>query len=329
MGGSGASYQGDSQLSRDASGQVLAMVAARSETPNSSTGPVVSVIVPAYNRVAYIDRTVQSVLDQTYRSFKLIVVDDGSTDGTLEVLSQYASKNQLTLLTHPNQENRGQSAAINLGLEHATGEYVCILDSDDMFRPNKLEVQVAYLEHHPEVGLVYSNGHAVDANDRILYPMHSSNHHEQNDPNRLLMNCYLLLPLDSMVRRSVMVRAGRFEESFRSAQDHDMALRIAEITRLAYIPDHLFFYRRHDESISARNQNVRWRTGFEILRRARRRYPYQRSAVRKRRAVLHFRMGQVFWRAGRRLVAAGHFALAGLLDPVRSLAVLRGREKVR
>ena len=291
--------------------------------------PIVTVVVPAYNRVRYIERTVESVLRQTYPAVQLVVVDDGSTDGTRELLELYADRGQLTLLSHPNHENRGQSASINLGLEHATGDYLCILDSDDMFVPTKLEVQVRFLEAHPDIGLVYSNGHAVDQKDRVLYEIHPANHEEENDPNRLLMDCYFLLPQNAMVRRSVMNEAGHFEEAFRSAQDHDMALRIAELTKMAYIPDHLFFYRRHGESISATRQDLRWQTGFEILRRAARRYPYTRSALRKRRAVLHFRVGQVHWNSGRRLAAVRHFALAGFLDPVRSVAVLRGLEKIR
>ncbi len=289
----------------------------------------VSVIVPAFNRVAYIERTIESVLRQTHPLVELIVFDDGSTDGTRETLERYANRGQLTLLTHPNHANRGQSASINLGLKHITGDYLCILDSDDCFAPNKLEVQLRYLEAHPEIGLLYSNGHAIDQNDQILYEIHPADHQEHNDRDRLLMDCYFLLPQNAMVRRSVIERAGRFEEGFRSAQDHDMLLRIAEITRCAYIPEHLFFYRRHGDSISTRQQELRWRTGFEILRRAATRYPYRSSTVRKRRAVLHFRMGQVHWQTGQRWRAPLHLLMAGILDPVRGFAVLTGRERVR
>ncbi len=293
------------------------------------TQPTVSVVIPAFNREPFIRSTVGSVIKQTYSSVQLLVTDDGSTDGTTRILQALASDGHLRLLHHPHNENRGQSASINLALEHATGKYISILDSDDMFAPNKLEVMVDYLERHPDIGLVYSNGYAVDEHDNILYEMHAPDHQEHNDPNRLLMDCYFLLPQNAVVRKSVFDEAGRFEESFRSAQDHDMLLRIAEITKMAYIPDHLFYYRRHGDSISAKRQDVRWKTGFEILRRAAERYPYRKSTLRKRKAVLHFRMAQVYWRAGEKTKALPQLMMAGLLDPMRGFGVLSGKETVR
>lgn len=301
----------------------------RRGSPTGEDWPLVSVVIPAYNRAAYIERTVNSVLDQTYPCVELIVTDDGSTDGTLEVLQRYADQGKLRLLRHEGGVNRGQSASLNLALDQARGEYISVLDSDDMFAPRKFEVMIGFLERHPEIGLVYSNGHAVDAEDNVLYEIHSPNHHEPNDPDALLLDCYFLLPQNAVVRREVFDRAGRFEETFRSAQDHDMAIRIAELTRLAYIRDYLFFYRRHSDSISSRRQDVRWRTGFEILRRARKRYPYRRSTVRKRLAVLHFRVGQDDLRRGHWWSAVPRFVAAGFLDPLRSVRVATGREAVR
>ena len=287
----------------------------------------VSVVIPAYNRAAYIERTVDSVLAQSYPHVELIIGDDGSTDGTYEILQRYDNEGKLTLLTHAGRANRGQSATLNRALDQAQGEYICVLDSDDMFAPNKLAVQVDYLERYPNIGLVYSNGHAVDENDEILYRMLPEDHKEENDPCRLLLDCYFLLPQNAMVRKAVFDQAGRFEESFRSAQDHDMLLRIAEITTMAYIPNYLFYYRRHGDSISARRQDVRWKTGFEILKRAAERYPYPTSVIRRRRAVLHYRMSQVFRSQGRIPRALPHLLLAGLLDPQRGLAVALGKEK--
>jgi len=286
---------------------------------DSSKMPLVTVVIPAYNRARYIDRTVKSVLQQTYPRVELLVTDDGSTDGTKQILESYASRGQLTLFSHPGGANRGQSASLNLALSHANGDYISILDSDDMFVPRKLEELVGYLEAHSEIGLVYSNGYVIDRHDNILYEVHSPDHVELNDPNRLLMDCYFFLPLNAVVRREIFNRAGQFEESFRAAQDHDMALRIAEITRMAYVREHLFYYRHHDDSISGKRQDIRWRTGFEILKRARRRYPYRKSTIRKRYAVLNYRMGEDYCRRRKFLRAVPHFALAGLFDPLRAI----------
>src|SRR5690554_2847714 len=283
---------------------------------------LVSVIIPAYNRVRYIQQAVDSVLGQTYSPIELIVVDDGSTDGTYELLKEYGDK--LQLITHPNRDNKGQSAAINLGMKYATGKYLAILDSDDFWALNKLEVVIPFLEKNPDVGLVYSNGYGVSRDGEILYEFLPRDHQETNDPNRVLLDCYTLLPNNSVVRKDVIDRVGGFEETFRAAQDHDMLIRLAENTKFAYLPDYLFYYRRHSDSISAKNALARWRNGFEILRRAMERYPYKKSTIRKRRAVLNYRLGEAYFKAGSKVRALPYFLLAGILDPIRSIKVLAG-----
>lgn len=290
----------------------------------NASEPLVSVIVAAYNRRRYIDETIQSVLNQSYPRVELIVVDDGSTDGTYEILTDYAERGDLTLETHPGHANLGQSASINRALDIVSGAYLCILDSDDTFLPEKVARQVAFLEANPSAGLVYSNGYAIDSEGKILHPIYNERHFERNDPNDVLLDCYFLLPQSSMVSRSVMDQAGRFEGAFRSAQDHDMLLRISEIANVAYIPDFLFCYRRHPDSISGKSQDVRWRTGFEILRRAKKRYPYRKSTIRKRRAVLHYRMHEVQRARGQFIRAGMSLLAAACLDPVRATRILFG-----
>jgi glycosyltransferase involved in cell wall biosynthesis len=292
----------------------------------SVSGIGVSVIIPAYNRAAYINQTVDSVLEQTYKNLELIVVDDGSTDGTFEKLQEYGDR--ITLLTHEGRANKGQAASINLGLRKATGKYVAILDSDDFWEPNKLDIQVNFLEKQQNVGLVYCNGYGVDADGLRYYDFYSEDPNEQNDPNRVLLDCYILLPQNSLVRKSVYDEVGFFNEEYRSAQDHDMLIRISEVCKFAYLPDFVFNYRRHEDSISAKKQDVRWTTGFKILEAASKRYPYKSSTIRKRKAVLNFRLGQVFIKQGKYMKALAHLIKAGFLDPLRSLKVLFGKEAV-
>lgn len=287
---------------------------------------LVSVIIPSYNRAAYIDQTVKSVLEQTYPHVELIVVDDGSSDGTFERLQAYGDA--IRLLTHEGHANKGQSAALNLGLSVATGDYIAILDSDDYWAPEKLENQVLYMGGHPDVGLVYCNGYHVDADGNILYPFHSSDHVEPNDPNRVLLDCYMLLPQSSLVRSEVFRRAGLFDEGLRAAQDHDMLIRIAELTTFAYQPQFWFYYRRHDSSISVNGLERRWRNGFLILEKARHRFSYRPATIRKRLAVLNFRLGQLYWNEGKKLKSMSFLLRAGMLDPARAMGVVLGREKV-
>jgi len=285
----------------------------------------VSVIIPAFNRGRYIRQAVDSVLNQTYTNIETIVVDDGSTDETREILEGYTGK--IKILEHPGRQNRGQSASINVGLEYASGEYVAILDSDDYFEPNKIEFQAGFLELNPDIGLIYCNGTAVNSNGEFLYNIYTPSHKEENNPENVLLDCYFLVPNNSLVRMSVLKKAGPFDESLRAAQDHDMAIRITEITRLAYLDKSLFHYRRHSESISKNNAATRWRNGFIILEKARKRYPYPLGVIRRRKAVLHFRLFQCALENKSRLKSLPHLVLAGLYDPVRSFAVLMGKEK--
>lgn len=288
--------------------------------------PRVSAIIPCYNREDFIAETVRSVLEQSYREIELIVVDDGSTDGSRAVLEGFGER--LTLLEHPGRENRGQSAAINLGLRHATGRYVAILDSDDLWMPHKIEQQVAFLEAHPNIGLVYGNGTAIDEKGRQLYVIYGPGHEERNEPARVLMDCYFLVPNNSLVRREVFDRVGGFDESLRAAQDHDMAIRIAEATRIAYVDERWFSYRRHAESISRRRAGLRWRNGFRIVAKAATRNVYDAATLRKRRGVLHFRLGQCYLEARNPPAALWHFMLAFVCDPGRALGVVAGREPI-
>lgn len=289
----------------------------------SNTQPLVSVIIPLFNREMYIGQCIESVIAQRYANLQLIVVDDGSSDNSTNVVEQYAPT---TLLRHPNGENRGVSASINLGIAEAQGKYVAILDSDDYWRNGFLEITVKYMECHPDIGLVYVDGDAVSAEGEVLHHLFSADHTETQDPSRVLLDCYLL-PGESLVRRETYARTGYFDESLRAAQDHDMCIRMAEITDFAYLPQRLFCYRQHSDSISTNSLHTRWTNGFKILQRAKRRYPYPASVVRKRRAVLHYRMGQVMFGDSAHLKGVYHWLKSLALDPLRALRVVFGIDK--
>lgn len=287
---------------------------------------LVSVVIPSYNRGKYLRQTIESVLNQTHRNVELFVVDDGSTDDSLAITRSYGEK--LTLLQHPNGENRGQSASINLGIAAARGEFIAVLDSDDYWMLDKLEKQVLFLNEDADVGVVYGNALMVDENGNKLYQRYADDHVESGGPEALLLDCYLSIPGNSLVRHQIYDEVGEFDESLRAAQDHDMAIRLAEATRFGYIGDLMFSYRRHAESISAGSTLKRWRNGFKILAKAQKRYPYPTHVIRKRRAVLHFRMAQCLLGEHRALRALPHVAGSFVNDPLRSIAVILGRERI-
>ena len=288
--------------------------------------PLVSVIIPCYNRQDYIAQTIDSVLNQTWPNIELIVVDDGCTDNSRQILENYG--NRVQLLEHPGFTNKGQSAAINVGLNAAKGDYIAILDSDDLFLPQKIEKQISYFLKHPNLGLVYSNGYRINEQGKITSEFYLPTHQERSVPENVLLDCYFLLPNNALVRRDVYNAAGLFDESLRSAQDHDMAIRIAEVTNIGYMDNYLFCYRQHKNSISQTKAKLRWMNGFIILKKASSRYPYRRFVVRKRAAVLYFRLGQCAWEDREYLKAAWSFICAGFFDPWRSLTVLMGKEAI-
>jgi glycosyltransferase involved in cell wall biosynthesis len=222
--------------------------------------------------------------------------------------------------------NKGQSAAINLALHASQSDYVAILDSDDLWMPTKIERQVDFLERNPGIGMVYVNGVAIDENGKELWKIYPEDHIERNTPGDVLVNCYFLLPNNALLRRSVLEQAGDFDETLRSAQDHDMAIRVAEVTRLGYFDEVLFQYRKHSDSQSYRFSRRRWENGFIIYEKACRRHPYSWNVRRRRLAVLNFRMGQCCLEEGTYIRSIPYFMKAGFLAPVRSVRVLIGLE---
>jgi len=288
--------------------------------------PLVSIIIPCFNREKYISETVESVFSQTYRNIELLVVDDGCTDNSREVLEGYAGR--LTVLEHPGRVNKGQSAGINLGLENSQGEYIAILDSDDLFYPEKIAKQVEYLECNPGIGTVYANGMNINASGEGLYTLYPPGDRPVIGPEPVLDRCAFNLPSNALVRKKVFDKAGYLDESLRSAQDHDMAIRLAEVAPVGYVDDVLWAYRRHEESISHTKTMERWRNGFRILHAASSRYPYPLRIRLRRRAVLHFRLGQCFRRDHQLLKSIYHFVCAGLCDPLRGVRVVSGKENM-
>ena len=182
--------------------------------------PLVSVVIPTYNRAWTLEKAVDSVLNQAYDPFELIVVDDGSTDETASVLGKY--ENRLQVVT---QVNRGVSAARNAGIRRARGELIALLDSDDAWLPGKLKVQVDYFIQHPTCLICQTeeiwirNGVRVNPGKR---------HRKEAGMifERSLALC-LVSPSAVMMRKSLLDEVGLFDERLPACEDYDLWLRIA------------------------------------------------------------------------------------------------------
>jgi glycosyltransferase involved in cell wall biosynthesis len=204
-------------------------------------GPRVSVIIPTFNSARFLPDALESVFSQDYPSFEVIVVDDGSTDETPEVLRPYARRVRIL-----RQANAGVCAARNRGLNTARGELVVFLDADDLFLPGKLRDQAAMFRRRPSLAMVHSGWQLVDDDGRFI---------REIEPwrwaHRLDLETWLLwkpvFPGAIMLRRDAVLRAGGFDETLRQAEDVDLVLRIALAGgAAAWLRQPTVQYRLHD-----------------------------------------------------------------------------------
>jgi len=198
--------------------------------------PLVSVIIPTFNRAHFLKQAIESALSQTYPSVEIIVVDDGSSDQTPQVVEPYLDRVQ-----YIRQENSGIAAARNRGLQAAHGTYINFLDDDDLFRPEKLAHQVAVLENRPEVGLVHCRYEYIDQDGQLhsrVGPM------PEGDARARLLRRQFVRASAALIRRSWLDKVGPFNEKLSLASEHEMLLRIALAgSPFACVQQHLCAYR--------------------------------------------------------------------------------------
>jgi glycosyltransferase involved in cell wall biosynthesis len=207
--------------------------------------PQVSVIIPAYNGANYIQQAIESVLTQTYQNWELIIIDDGSTDNTRQIVQQYGDQ-----LRYFSQENQGVAAARNRGILEAKGEFIAFLDQDDWFLADKLAAQVAGFDAQPSLGLVHSGWQIVNQTGAAIYDMelwHSL-------PDLSLAAWVLWKPVflgAMMFRRSWLEFAGGFNCRYHQAPDVDLVLRLAVMgCKAAWVNQKTVFYRQHQDNAS-------------------------------------------------------------------------------
>ncbi len=222
------------------------------KTQSHATSPRFSVIIPVYNRERFIARAIESVLAQTYRDFELIVVDDGSTDSTPEIVARYPVR----LLR---QENRGVSAARNRGIAAARGEIIAFLDSDDAWKARKLEVQAAYFESHPECKIHQTD--EIWIRNGTFLNKHKKHQKKSGHIFYDSLHLCLISPSAVAIRRELFDEVGVFREDFPVCEDYELWLRITKHYEVCYSPEPLVVkYGGHDDQLSRRYFAMdRWR----------------------------------------------------------------------
>src|SRR5215813_3489651 len=203
----------------------------------------VSVIIPTYNRADLIGETIESVLKQTFDDFEIIIVDDGSTDATGEVVRKFDGP-----IKYLYQDNRGRSCARNRGFEASSGDYVCFLDSDDVLKPMMIERQVSLLDSNSNLGFVYSDYQFINQTGEILPVPESFSRHPLRRGRifRFLIYFDFIPPSSVLSRRDCINKIGLFESSLEPAEDLDWLLRMTSLYETDYIPEPLFLFRKHE-----------------------------------------------------------------------------------
>ena len=202
--------------------------------------PLVSVVTPSYNQGRFIRETIDSVLGQDYPNIEYWVIDGGSTDETVSVLSEYEHDPRFHWISEPDQ---GQSDAINKGWSRCRGDILAWLNSDDLLLPGAITAQVAFLQSHPDVDIVYSNAQAIDTCGHQIGAIWSRPFAQQE----LLRRCFISQPT-VFLRRSAICRNGPVDGSFHYTMDYDYWLRASLHSCFAYNPATIAAFRFHDTS---------------------------------------------------------------------------------
>jgi glycosyltransferase involved in cell wall biosynthesis len=215
---------------------------------------LVSVIIPTYNRAALVSEAVASVLAQTCRDFELLVVDDGGTDGTAQALAAFGG--QLKVLRH--ERRRGVSAARNTGIAAARGEWLALLDSDDLWLPEKLARQLDYLTAHPELELCQTEEIWVRRGVRVNQPQ--SHRKVGGRIFRPSLTRCMISPSAVLLSRRLLERHGGFDEDLPAAEDYDLWLRLSWRYPVGLLPEPLIIKRGgHADQLSRQWGLDRWR----------------------------------------------------------------------
>lgn len=202
----------------------------------------VSVVIPVFNAQDVIRETIESVLAQTWTDREIVVVDDGSRDGSGDIVRSFGER-----VRYIRQENGGVARARNRGIAESAGRYIALLDHDDLWHPQKLEKQVAVLDRRPEVGMVITDVAHI-ARDGKPMGIVGAGYNPAEPFARLFVRGYVPTPSAALIRRSVFETAGGFDERFHSAgmDDHELWTRIAARYEIANIPEPLTYHRNRD-----------------------------------------------------------------------------------
>jgi len=214
--------------------------------------PRVSVLLPVYNGQRFLTESIRSILNQSFKDFELIIIDDGSKDDSLQIIKRFAKDDKRIIFK--SRANAGLSATLNEAIGLAKGEYLARQDADDISLPERLEKQVKYMDNTPDVGLVGSNYHAIDAKGAIF---HTTNVFTK--PGDLRLAQVLSNQFShgvAMIRKTSLRKVGTYNTHFKIAQDVDLWCRISHDYQIANFVEPLYLWRSVNEGLSTKPENI-------------------------------------------------------------------------
>lgn len=220
--------------------------------------PLVTVLLPVYNAESHLAEAVQSILNQTFRDFEFLIINDGSTDRSAEII---ASFNDERIRMVSNESNLKLITTLNKGLDLARGKYIARMDADDISLPNRLQRQVEFMEAHPEVGICGTWFRSFGTHSTVVkYP-------EKDEDIRVMMLYQIPFSHPTvMLRREVLEKRHiRFLSEFIHAEDYEAWVRLMPFTRFANLPEILLQYRLHGQSVSSSHRDIQDRNTYKII----------------------------------------------------------------
>jgi len=251
---------------------------------STPTPPDATVVTPSYNQGQFIEETILSVLSQSGVSIEYLVMDGGSTDGTLDILKKYRGR-----LEYVSERDKGQTDAINKGFRRARGRILAYLNSDDTYLPGAVAKVVGFMDEHPEYAMAYGEGYHVDIHGKFMERYYT----EPFDFRRLAEICFICQPT-VFLRREVLSTVGYFDDTLDYCMDYDYWIRVAKRYSIGYLPAYLATSKLHDtgKTLSKRVEFHR-----EILETVRRHYGH--VPARWVGAYAHAFLGRYFSRDDR------------------------------
>jgi len=221
--------------------------------------PLISIIVPTYNRGSFISECIESVLNQSYTDWEMIIIDDGSTDSTKEIINTYLSEPRIQ---YHYQENKGQSSARKKAIYLAKGKYLAFLDSDNIWLNQRLEFGLKAIQRNENIDLTYGDIIEIDENSTEV-PMVNMKRFSGKVSSQLVKDNFITMNT-VLVKKSVVIKVKAFREEIKRADDYDMWLRLSAEHNFLYIPKVMVKYRVMDDQISS-NKEGRFIANKEIV----------------------------------------------------------------